>query len=119
MDPTGDRSHEHDLHGDLAELLACESELDRLLTETWGEAERRIEAARTGAAKAAADLERELEGEASKLRGAITAQADARVQAVLTESRKRRARFEGVSDEEVEALADSALRRLIAPEGRP
>jgi vacuolar-type H+-ATPase subunit H len=118
MDPTGDRPLDRDLRSQLAELLECERELDSRLRATQDEARRRVDEARAASSQAEAEMEAALEDEARRLRATIQSDAEARVREILDRSRERVARFQGVSDERVEALAESAFRRLIGIEDR-
>jgi hypothetical protein len=102
----------------LAELLACEEDLARLMAETRAEGRRRIEAAQAEAGRAAAELGAALDAEAERARRDIEMRFRARAHAMLEEARAGVTRFQAVSDEEVSRLADRALRLLKEPESR-
>lgn len=103
----------------LAELLACEQELAALLDEARRDARELVESARVDAERAAADLEASLEEEAEQERERIRTDAQARIRELVTGARERSERFEGLSDERVEALAEVAFRLLLSHEASP
>lgn len=119
MDGMTDRPRDGDQQSQLAELLACERDLDRLLATAREEARRTVEDARAAATQAEADAEGTLAAEVERLRSTIEGQARSRVQEILARSRERAARFDGISDERVKDLADAAFRQLISHDGQP
>ena len=102
------------MQSQLAELLACERELDQLLAAAREEAHRRVDDARAESASLEAEAEAALEEEVRRVRSAAEERARAAVREILDRARGRVAGFQGVSDEQVEGLAASALRHLIA-----
>ena len=103
----------------LAELLACEQELAEQLAAARDEGRDLIERARREAALAEAELEASLEKASDRVRREIREASQARIHEVLRRARERAARYERLTDAEVERLAESALRRLIAAGDRP
>jgi hypothetical protein len=59
-----------------------------------------------------------LERESERVRREVGEGAEARVRDILEGARERAARFESISDDEVERLAAAALRRLLGMEER-
>jgi len=103
----------------LAELLACEQELEAAMASVREDARRRVEAARAEQARGAAELEELLEREAERVRRDVDEAARARVRSLLAEADQRVARFDRVSDPEIERLAAVALRQLMDTEEHP
>jgi hypothetical protein len=97
----------------LSELLECEQDLAELMAATREEGRRRVDEARADVARAEAELEASLEEESGRVRGEIGAAAQARVHELRSRARERAARYEGVSDQEVDRLAAAAFRRLL------
>lgn len=100
----------------LSELLECERELAALDTAAREEAHRRIAQARDEAARAAADLEASLEDDAERIRRKIREESQTRIRDISARARELVEGFEGLSDERVEQLAESAFRRLLGTE---
>lgn len=100
----------------LAELVARERELADMLATAEAEAERTVEEARAAASAAEAEVEASLEDEGAHVRAQIRDATQRRARELQAEAEERVALFERVSDEDVERLADSAFRRLVAPE---
>jgi hypothetical protein len=101
----------------LAELLACEEELAGLMEAVRADARRRVEAARTEAERADAELDASLEAEAVRVRREIEDGTRAAVRGIVAGANAQAARFDAVSDDEVARLAASALR-LLTTQGR-
>lgn len=104
---------------ELASLLACERELDELWRQTEAEAQRRVSEARGAAVKARAALEAELEDACGRVRSRLRLDAERRVARIRAEAETRSAHLDAVTDAEVDLLAETAFRRLIAGEGGP
>jgi hypothetical protein len=118
MQATDEIAHEKEQTGRLADLLACEKELAGLMARACDEARRRVDAARAEAERVATELDTSLAAEAERARREIDEGSRARVHATLADAEARAARFDRVSDAEVERLAASALRLLVGLEGR-
>jgi vacuolar-type H+-ATPase subunit H len=99
--------------GPLAELRTFERDLAERLEAARTEAARIVDDARLDADRADADLEAALEREADELRARTRAEAQAHIREVTSAARTRAARYDSVSDETVERLADQAFRTLI------
>jgi vacuolar-type H+-ATPase subunit H len=106
-------AHEREQTGRLADLLTCERELAELMAGVREEARRRVAGARDDATRAETELDASLAMEGERARREIDDEARARMRAVLDEAHAQVARFDAVSDSDVAALADVALRRLI------
>lgn len=103
----------------LAELLACERELADLMRATREDARRRVEEARSAATRMEAELEASLTDEAQRVRSEIGSESHVHVRDILARAAKEAARFERLSDQEVERLAESAFQRLLGREDAP
>jgi vacuolar-type H+-ATPase subunit H len=114
---TGDAGDEAHQASGLAELLACERELDELMSAVRTDARRRVADALSQVAHAEAELEASLAEEAERARRELREETQARVRDVSSRARVRVTRFESVSDDEVARLAESAFRRLLDWEG--
>ena len=102
-------------HGDaLSALLATEQALRARLDVARAESERLLAEARERAAR----WTRELEGETARVLAALDTERAAALKQEIAESEARaradRARFEGVSEERVQALAARALEIVLA-----
>jgi vacuolar-type H+-ATPase subunit H len=103
----------------LAELLACERGLADLMKAAREDASLRVEAARAAASTSEAEVEAALEQEAQRVLSEVRSESQARVHQILSGAGASVARFERVSDDEVERLADAAFRRLLGPGDAP
>lgn len=116
---TGEIEHAAAPPSRLAELLECERELAALLAATREDAHRLVEQALADAQRAEAELEASLEQAAEGVRREIAETSQARIHEVLRGARESAARFERLSDQDVERLAGAALRRLLGVERLP
>lgn len=99
--------------GPLAALRTFERELAERLDAARAEAARVVDDARLDADREDADLEAALEHEADALRARTRAEAQSRVRDIASTARTRAARYDAVSDDVVERLADDAFVTLI------
>jgi len=111
----GKRDQERTETGQLAELVRCERELEGLWVREVEEGRARVEAARATAAEAFGTLQASFEQEADRLRAGIREEAREQADRMLAEAAERAARFDGMSDEEIERLAQGTFRRLLGP----
>jgi hypothetical protein len=100
----------------LADLLACEGELERLWTIAEQEARARVEAARRAADRQEAELDRSLAAELEEVSIRLREQARERIREQEARERERADRYDAVSDLEVSRLADVVFRLLVARE---
>lgn len=117
--PTTHDSESRRDKSELAELLECERQLAELMGVARADATRTIEEARAAASAQEADLEASLGMEADRLRAAVRERTQARVREIRAEAEAGVTRFDGITDEQITALADHALRILIRPGSAP
>jgi vacuolar-type H+-ATPase subunit H len=112
---TDDSAGRHDA-SQLAELLRCERELAELLSAAQAEARQRVDEARAAAKALEAETEASLGKEADRLRAGIRERTQARAREIRAEALEQVARFDRVTDEQIEALAEVAFRLLVRRE---
>ncbi len=116
----GRQTRERDRQTDASqftELLECERELGEQLSRAQAQARQRVDEAHASSSRAEADLEASLEEDSDRIRTRLREEAQIRIREIFAQAHERAARFDRISDEQVELLATAAFRRLISPGG--
>jgi hypothetical protein len=113
-DPARD---EHTESTRLAELLACEQELEELRARARGEAAELVAGARREAEARAASVDAALAGEIDALRNEVREEARREIERALAQAEAQAARYDAVDDAEIERLADVAFLELLGRAG--
>jgi len=97
----------------LARLIAEEQSLEAMLARARQDASTMLADARAETAAEQAQVQQRIEAEAKAARHARAESRQARVAAIAAESGRDAARYDAVSDDEVDALAEWVIARLL------
>jgi vacuolar-type H+-ATPase subunit H len=101
-------------HGDLAQLVATEQELESRLIRAREQARALVEAATSEVEARAAEHEREAAEAHARFHAEVERERSSRAAELLAEGRRRAARFDDLPESRIADLAGVVLERLLS-----